>query len=79
MLYFHNFFNSPTLVEKLFDRGIYCYGTVSSDRKNMAIMKKDKDIERGNIDFQYANDVVAVKLFDNRRVTMVGGCLEECN
>ena len=50
MLDFDNFFNSPTLVEKLFNRGIYCLGTVQSDWKNMAIMKKDKD--KGNdIDF----------------------------
>ena len=50
MLYFDNFFNSPTLVEKLFSRGIYCLGTVQSDWKNMSIMKKDND--KGNdIDF----------------------------
>ena len=45
----------------------------------MAIMKKDKDMKRGDIDFQYANNVVAVKWFDNRGVTMVGIYLEECN
>ena len=33
MLYFDNFFNSPTLLEKLFDRRIYCLDTVRSDRK----------------------------------------------
>ena len=79
MLYFDNFFNSTTLVEKLFDRGTYCLGTVRSDRKHMPIMKKDKDIKRGDIDFQYANNVVAVKWFDNCGVTMVGTYLEECN
>ena len=42
-------------------------------------MKKDKDIKRGNINFQYVNNVVAVKWFDNHRVTMVGTYLEECN
>ena len=42
MLYVDNFFNSPTLVEKLFNRGIYCLCTVRSDREN--IMKKDKDM-----------------------------------
>ena len=52
MLYFDNFFNYPTLVEELFDRRIYCLGTVRSDQKNMAIMKKDKDMKRGDIDFQ---------------------------
>ena len=77
MLYFDNFFNFSTWVEKLFDRGIYCLGGVRRDQKNMAIMKKDKDMKRGNIDFQYVNNVVAVKWFNNCGVTMVGTCLEE--
>ena len=79
MLYFDKFFNSPTSVEKLFYREIYCLGTVRSDRKNMAILKKDKNMKRGDTDFQYANNVVVVKWFDNRGVTMLGTCLEECN
>ena len=45
----------------------------------MALMKKDKDMKRVDIDFQYTNSVVAVKWFDNRGVTVVGTCLEECN
>ena len=28
-------------------------------------MKKDKDVERGDVDFQYAIDMIAVKWFDN--------------
>ena len=44
MLYFYNFF-SPKLIEKLFNRGVYCLGKVRSDRKNMAITKKDKDMK----------------------------------
>ena len=79
MLYFDSFFNSPTLVEKPFDKGICCLGTVPSDPKNMAVMKKDKDMKTGDVDFQYANNVVAVKWFDNRGVTMVVTCLEECD
>ena len=79
MLYFDNFFNSPTLVEKHFDRGIYCLGTVQSDWKNMAIMKKYKDMKRAEINFQYGNNMVALKWFDNRGVTMIDTCLEECN
>ena len=35
MLYFDNFFNSPTLVEKLLYRGIYCLGTVRSARRKI--------------------------------------------
>ena len=79
MLYFDSFFNSPTLVEKPFDKGICCLGTAPSDPKNMAVMKKDKDMKTGDVDFQYANNVVAVKWFDNRGVKMVGTCLEECD
>ena len=58
---------------------IYCLGTVRSDPKNIAVMKKDKDIKRSDIDFQYANNMVAVRWFDNRGVTMVGTCLEKSN
>ena len=42
-------------------------------------MKKDKDMKRVDIDFQYANGLVAVKWFDNHGVTMVGSCFDECN
>ena len=37
MLYFDNFLNSSTLIEKLFVKEIYYLGTVRSDRKNMKI------------------------------------------
>ena len=79
MLYLDNFFNSPTLVEKVFNREIYYLGTVRSEQKNMAIMKKNKDMKRGDIYFQYTNDKVAVKWFDNRGVKMFCTCLEERN
>ena len=45
----------------------------------MAIMKKDKDMERGDVDFQYAENVFAVKWFDNRGVTLVSTCQLGCN
>ena len=35
-------------------------------------------MKRGDINFSYANNVVAAKWFDNHRVTMVGICLEKC-
>ena len=36
-------------------------------------------MKKGDIDFQCTNDVVVVIWFDNRGVSMVGKCLEECN
>ena len=67
------------MVEKLYNKGICCLGTVPSNHKNIAIMKKDKDMKRDNINFQYDNNVVAVKWFDNRGVTMVNTYLEKSN
>ena len=34
-LVFDNFFSSPNLVQTLYDKNIYCIGTVRSNRKNM--------------------------------------------
>ena len=61
MLYFDNFFNSPTLFDKLFDRAIYCLGTIRNDPKIMTIMKKERSMKRGYIDFRYSNNVIALK------------------
>ena len=36
-------------------------------------------MKRGNIDFQYADNIVAVKWYDNRGVTLVGTCLQGSN
>ena len=66
ILYFDNFFNSPTLVQELFDSGIYCLGTVRSYRKHISVCKEYCNMKRGDLDFQYAYNVVAVKWFDNR-------------
>jgi len=35
-VYFDNFFNSPTLVKKLFEKNIYAIGTVRSRRKQVS-------------------------------------------
>ena len=45
----------------------------------MAIVKKDRDMKRGGIDFQYASNVIAMKWFNNRGVKTVGTYLDECN
>ena len=36
-------------------------------------------MKKGDKDFQYADNVVAVKWYDNRDVTLVGTYLEGCN
>ena len=44
VLYFSNFYNSPTLVEKLFNRGIYCLGTVGKKKKKFCYYEKKTKI-----------------------------------
>ena len=54
-VFFDNFFNSPTLIEKLHDNGLYGLGTARSNRINMPQMKKDKEMKRGDYQFKFYN------------------------
>ena len=47
-VFFDNFFNSPTLIQKLPDNGLFELSTACSDRTNRPQMKKDKYMKRGN-------------------------------
>ena len=48
-LSFDNFFNSPILIAKLFDLGIYGIGTVRQNGKMMPKFPEDKSVKRGDI------------------------------
>ena len=50
-LYFDNLFISSMLVNNLYEKWIYCIGTVQRDRRNMAIMQNDSEMEQGETDF----------------------------
>ena len=47
-VFFDDFFNNPTLIQKLHDNGLYGLGTVHSDSVNMPQMKKDKEMKPRN-------------------------------
>ena len=47
-VYFDNFFNSPKLIEKLFQKGIFGIVTVQANRKQMPKMINNKQMKRGN-------------------------------
>ena len=78
-LYFDNFFNSPLLVNKLYEKGLYCVGTVRKDRRSMAVLPNDSNMKQGDIEFQFSENIAAVKWFDNHGVTLVGTALEGCD
>lgn len=76
-LYFDNFFTSPALVNELCDQGIYAVATVRKDRKNMPVLKDDKSMKRGDIDFHFSDQVTALKWYDNKAVCLLSTNLEE--
>ena len=55
-----NFFNSPTLVQKLHDNGLYGLSTARSNRINMSQMKKDNEIKWGNYKWKFYNHVTCI-------------------
>ena len=52
-VYFDNFFNTPKLIEKLFQKSIYGIGTVRANRKQMPKMIDDKQMKRGDCEFLF--------------------------
>ena len=76
-IFFDNFFSSPTLIQKLFDDGLYGIGTVRKDRKHMPNLKADKELKRGESQFLYHKNVMVSKWMDNRGVLMVGSAVDE--
>ena len=60
-LFFDNFFNSTSLVETLYQRGIYGIGTVRKDRKHMPSMVPGEAMKRGDHEFQYSDKAISCK------------------
>ena len=69
-LFFDNFFNSPLLINKLFE-SIYGIGTVRSNRKHMPELKDDKKMVRRDSDFQFSKNVICCIWFDKKPVLLL--------
>jgi len=71
-IFIDNFFNSPLLQVRLFEKKIYLCGTVRADTKHMPKnLKADKEMKRGDMDTMTANRVTCVKWMDNRAVLLL--------
>ena len=55
------FFKSPSLIIKLSDKGLCGIGTAKMNRKGMPKMKPDKQMNRGDHEYQFT-DKVKVKI-----------------
>ena len=78
-VYFDNFFNSPKLIEKLFQKGIYGFGIVWANRKQMPKMFDDKQIKRGDCKLLFSSNTMTCKWMDNRPVLLLLSALEWMN
>ena len=76
-VFFDNFFNSFTLIQKLHENGLYGLGKARSDRINMPQMKKDKVMKRGDYQCKIYNHIACIKWYDNKSLMLHGSHLEE--
>ena len=76
-VFFDNIFNSPTLIQKLHDNGLYGLGTARSDRINKLQMKKGKEMKQGDYQCKFYNHIACIKWYDNKSVMPLGSHLEE--
>ena len=81
-VYFDNCFNSPKLIGKLFQKGIYgIYGneTVRANRKQVPKIINDKQMKRGDFEFLFSGNTMDCKWMDNRSVLLLSSALEGMN
>ena len=76
-IFFGNFFNSPTLIQKLHDNGLYGLGTAHSDGINMSQMKRNREKKRVDYQCKFYNHITCIKQCDNKSVMLLGNHLEE--
>ena len=79
IVYFDNFFNSPKLIEKLLQKGIYRIETVQANRKQMPKMIDNKQLKRGDCEFLFSDNTIACKWMDNQSVLLLSSALEGMN
>ena len=70
-VFFDNFFTSPALFVKMLEMGIYAAGTMRANRKNMPVLKHDKEMKRGEHDWFSSNHLSAIKWMDNKSVIVL--------
>ena len=75
-VHFDKFFNSPILIDKLFDKGIYAFEKVRSNRKQMPQMKNDQQMKQGAVDFKDSDIVLCCKWYDNKSALLLGSNIE---
>ena len=69
-IFFDIVFNSHSLV-RLYERGLYCIGTVRKDRKGIPEMPVDRQTMRADFKYLYSDKVACCKWFDRHSITLL--------
>lgn len=70
-IFFDSFFNSPLLIAKLFDKGVYAVETTRENRKDMSEITSIKNIKRDDDERLFSEKMDCCKWFDNLSVTVL--------
>ena len=70
-LFFDNVFTSPALLVKLLEMEIYVTGTVRANRKNMPVLKHEKEMKRNERDCFSSNHLSVINWMDNKSVILL--------
>lgn len=74
-VYFDNYFSNYELMTYLINKQIYACGTVQSNRKYLPVLKGDRCMERGEIDWKVSDaGILYLKWMDNRSVHILSNC-----
>ena len=68
MVFLDKFFNSPSLIVKLYERGLCGIGTALKYRKEMPQMLFDRKMNIGDFEYLYSDIVAFGKWWDRRSV-----------
>ncbi|CAF1397289.1 unnamed protein product, partial [Rotaria sp. Silwood1] len=79
-IYFDNFFTSPFLVERLLEQGIYCTGTLRTNRRGIpAEIIRDIKMDRGDVKFLAKTSISIVKWMDRKPIYIMSNCADPTN
>ena len=76
-VFFDNFFKSPSLIQNLYDNGLNGLDTARSNRINMLLMKKDKEMKRGDYQCKFYNHIACIKCYDSKSLMLLRSHFEK--
>ena len=78
-VYFDNYYNSPDLIDLLYQRKTHACGTVRKNQKSLPIAVTQTKLKQGETVFCHKNNLLALKWMDKREVYILSGLHKATN